>query len=57
MTSKPVVDTSKPFVDDGFAERWAAWEAHGAANDRVTRRRLFAVVVIAAAILTAWVSF
>lgn len=48
----------EPFIDEGFAERWAAWQARGAANDRATTRRLFIVAVIAilsGAILTgAW---
>jgi hypothetical protein len=46
--------SSEPFIDDGFAERWAAWQARGAANDRATRRKLFvlaAVLVLSAAIL------
>jgi hypothetical protein len=49
--------TSKLFVDDGFAERWAAWEARGAANERATRRKLSAVaaiIVMGAAIVIAW---
>jgi hypothetical protein len=48
----------EPFVDDGFPERWAAWQARGAANDRATRRKLFvvaALVVLSMAILgSAW---
>lgn len=47
---------SEPFVDDGFAERWAAWQARGAAHDRNTRRKLFivgAILVLAATILNA----
>jgi hypothetical protein len=36
----------EPFVDDGFPERWAAWQARGAANDRATRRKLFAVAAL-----------
>jgi hypothetical protein len=50
---------SRVFVDDGFAERWAAWEARGAATDRATRRKLFAVaviVVMGTVILIAWAS-
>jgi hypothetical protein len=47
--------SSEPFVDDGFAERWAAWQARGAAHDRATRRKLFvffvAVVVLSSAVL------
>jgi hypothetical protein len=44
----------EPFVDEGFAERWAAWQARGAANDRATKRKLFilaAVLLLSAAIL------
>ena len=48
----------EPFVDDGFPERWAAWQARGAANDRATRRKLFvvaALLVLSMAILgSAW---
>ncbi len=36
----------EPFVDDGFPERWAAWQARGAANDRATRRKLFVFAAI-----------
>ena len=36
----------QPFVDEGFAERWAAWQARGAANTRATRRKLFVVAAI-----------
>jgi hypothetical protein len=45
---------SEPFVDNGFPERWAAWQARGAANDRATKRKLFvvaAILVVSAAIL------
>ena len=45
----------EPIVDEGFAERWAAWQARGAANDRATRRKLFmlaAVILVSAAVLT-----
>ena len=38
--------SSEPFVDDGFPERWAAWQARGAANNRATRRRLFVIAAI-----------
>ena len=37
----------EPFIDEGFAERWAAWQARGAANDRATTRRLYIMAVIA----------
>ena len=46
--------SSEPFVDRGFPERWAAWQARGAANDRNTRRKLVivaAILVLSAAIL------
>jgi hypothetical protein len=46
--------SSEPLVDDGFAERWAAWQARGAAHDRSRRRTLFiiaAVVIVSVAIL------
>jgi hypothetical protein len=47
---------SEPFADNAFEERWAAWQARGAANDRKTRRRMFvvaAILVLATAILNA----
>jgi hypothetical protein len=48
----------EPFVDDGFPERWAAWQARGAASDRAIRRKLFviaALLVLSMAILgSAW---
>jgi hypothetical protein len=43
-----------PVADQGFEERWAAWVARGAANDRATRRKLFivaAILVLSVAIL------
>jgi hypothetical protein len=46
--------SSEPFVDDGFAERWAAWQARGAAHERATRRKLFvfaAILVLSTAVL------
>jgi hypothetical protein len=39
-----------PVVDAGFEERWAAWQARGAENDRATRRRLY--ILVAALILS-----
>jgi hypothetical protein len=33
-------------VDQGFEDRWAAWQARGAANDRATRRKLWVVAAI-----------
>ena len=44
----------EPFINEGVAERWAAWQARGAANDRATKRKLFvlaAVLTLSAAIL------
>jgi hypothetical protein len=46
--------SQEPLVDEGFEERWAAWQARGAENDRATRRKLFilgAILVLSAAIL------
>ena len=46
--------TSEPIVDDGLTDRWAAWQARGAENDRRTRRKLFfvtAIVLVSAAVL------
>jgi hypothetical protein len=44
---------SEPFVDEGFPERWAAWQARGAAHARATRRKVFvaAILVLSVAIL------
>jgi hypothetical protein len=36
----------EPFIDDGFEERWTAWQARGAAHDRTTRRRLVMMTVV-----------
>jgi hypothetical protein len=47
---------SEPFVDEGFPERWAAWQARGAAQERATRRKIFvvaALLALSAAILSA----
>ena len=35
-----------PVVDQGFQDRWAAWQARGVANDRATRRKLWVVAAI-----------
>lgn len=43
-----------PVVNRGFEDRWATWQARGAANDRATRRKLFimgAMVIVSVAIL------
>jgi hypothetical protein len=48
MSHEPIV------VDEGFQERWAAWQARGVAHDRATRRKLFvltAILVLSGAIL------
>jgi hypothetical protein len=37
---------SEPFVNEGFAERWAAWQARGAEHDRRTRRMFFIVAAL-----------
>ena len=39
-------------VIPGFEERWAAWQAKGAAHDRAVRRR-FAIVAPILAVVTA----
>ena len=47
--------SQEPFIDEGFAERWAAWQARGAANDRAITRRLCVlagVAIVSGAILT-----
>ena len=43
MSPEPI---PAPVVDQGFEDRWAAWQARGAANDRATRRKLFIVAAI-----------
>lgn len=45
--------SQEPFINEGFAERWAAWQARGAANDRATTRllRILGAVVLAAVIV------
>ena len=51
MSQEPI---QAPVVDQGFEDRWAAWQARGAANDRATRRKLLilaAVVVLSIVIL------
>ena len=54
MSQEPL---QTPAVDQGFEDRWAAWQARGAAHDRATRRKLFilgalgAVLVLATALL------
>ena len=43
-------------INEGFAERWAVWQARGAANDRATERRLYVLAVatvLSAAIVSA----
>ena len=52
-TGYSAVMPQEPFVDEGFGERWAAWQARGAANTRATRRKLFvvAIFVLSVAIL------
>jgi hypothetical protein len=43
-----------------FRERWAAWQARGAAHDRATRRKLLvfaAIVVLSSAVLMSVNSF
>jgi hypothetical protein len=35
-----------PIVDETLENRWAAWQARGAANDRATRRKLMILAVV-----------
>jgi hypothetical protein len=45
--STRAVQTSQPGTP-GFEERWAAWQARGAARDRAVRRRMmFALPILA----------
>jgi hypothetical protein len=56
VVAPPGTPTSTPVTDSAtFDERWAAWQAKGAAHDRAVRRRMaFAapilLVVVAAVI-------
>lgn len=45
--------SQEPFTNEGFAERWAAWQARGAANDRATTRnlRILGGVLVAAVLI------
>ena len=43
MSQEPI---QAPVVDQGFQDRWAAWQARGVANDRATRRKLWVVAAI-----------
>ena len=43
MSPEPI---HAPVVDQGFEDRWAAWQARGDANDRATKRKLFIVAAI-----------
>ena len=38
--------TQTATVDQGFEDRWAAWQARGAANDRAMRRKFLIVATI-----------
>ena len=53
MSPEPI---PAPVIDQGFQDRWAAWQARGEANDRANKRKLFiiaATFIVSAAILTA----
>lgn len=43
MSHEPI---PAPIVDQGFEDRWAAWQARAVANDRATRRKLWVVAAI-----------
>ena len=52
MSPEPI---PAPVVNQGFEDRWAAWQERGAANDRATKRKLFvmaALLIMSVAILT-----
>ena len=52
MSPEPI---PAPVVDQGFEDRWAAWQARGEANDRATKRKLFimaAILILSVAILS-----
>jgi hypothetical protein len=47
--------TPIPILNEGFEERWAAWQARGDEHDRATRRKLFvlaAAVILSGAVLS-----
>jgi hypothetical protein len=57
MVQEPI---QAPVVDQGFEDRWAAWQARGAAHDRANKRKLFimaAILVLSAAILNGLLSY
>ena len=52
MSPEPI---PAPVVNQGFEDRWAAWQARGAANDAATKHKLFimaALLILSVAILT-----
>ena len=52
----PEAPTSTPTREARFDERWAAWQAKGAAHDRAVRRKMtiaMPVVIIVAGIIYA----
>ena len=55
MTPEPI---QVPLVDQAFEDRWATWEARGAANDRATKHKAFimmaAILIFSVAVLSAW---
>ena len=55
-TSEDALDTTARPTSPTFEERWAAWQARGAAHDRAVRRRVTIaapVLAVVAAILYA----
>ena len=51
MSPEPI---HAPVVDQGFEDRWTAWQERGAAHDRATKRKLFivaAILILSVAIL------
>jgi hypothetical protein len=51
MSPEPI---HAPVVDQGFEDRWTAWQERGAENDRATKRKLYiagAILILTVAIL------
>jgi hypothetical protein len=44
--------TPIPLVNEGFEQRWQAWQARGDEHDRATRRKLFLLAAAAALLLS-----
>lgn len=51
MSPESFTNSPDPIMNEGFAERSAAWQARDAANDRAARRRFFIIGVLAAVLM------